>query len=373
MRHACRRRLGGALALRIAATLLLSASAPASATDRIFRNGFEPGITAPAETWTWVPFSNARCGDGSTAGIGVNFTSASDRLLIYLQGGGACWDYATCYLFDTATNFTGGYSELDFEADVADDTGIALPGGFFDRTAAANPFRDYSYVFVPYCTGDTHAGSNVTQLKFLTSTKTAYFVGYANLRAYLDRLSATFTAPGRVVLAGSSAGGFGAVLNWWQAAEAFPGVRTDMIDDSGAVMPNDVLSASALTEQQTQRTVWNLAAAIPPGCSGCATAFDPIYAFDSATFPGSRGALLSYTQDSVLPTFYGISTSSFTTGLFETEAQNTFSTGNLRYFDEAGSGHVLWFSPALTSQTTSVLQFVTKMVEDDPGWSSVGP
>lgn len=355
-----------------ALTYLLAAAPALATTDRIFRSGFDPGITATAETWIWVPFSDAKCGDGSPVGIGVNLTSASDKLLIYLQEGGACWDYATCYLFQTATNF-GGYSESDFAADVADTTYLALPGGFFDRSAAANPFKDWNWVFVPYCTGDTHSGSNVTQLKFLSTTKTAYFVGYANMSRFLYRLGATFPSASRVVLAGSSAGGFGAVVNWWQTAEAFPGVRVDMIDDSGAVMPNDVLSSSAMAEQQTQRTVWNLAATTPPGCSDCATALDAIYDFDSAAFPDSRGALLSYEQDSVLPSFYGISTSSFTAGLTETETQLFDPTANLRYFDASASGHVLWFSPSLTTKTTSVLRFVTMMVEDDPGWSSVSP
>ena len=364
--------MGNIRFLRILAVPAVLAASQALATDRIFRSGFDPGITAPAESWTWIPFPDSHCGDGSTVGIGINLTSASDRVLIYLQEGGACWDYSTCYLFQTATNFTG-YSELDFEADVADTTYLALPHGFFDRTEPTNPFKDYSWVFVPYCTGDTHAGNNVTQLTFLGSKKTAWFVGYANMGAYLYRLSATFPAPGRIVLAGSSAGGFGAVVNWWQTAEAFPGVRVDMVDDSGAIMPNDVLSSSAMSEQQTQRTVWNLAASTPPGCSSCATAFDAIYDFDATAFPGSRGALLSYQQDSVLPAFYNISTSSFTTGLTETETQLFDPTANLRYFDAGGSGHVLWFSPSLTTNTVSVLQFVTMMVDDDPGWNSVTP
>ncbi len=31
----------------------------------------------------------------------------------------------------------------------------------FDRGDGDNPFADASYVFVPYCTGDLHAGSRV--------------------------------------------------------------------------------------------------------------------------------------------------------------------------------------------------------------------
>jgi hypothetical protein len=353
--------------LGFTALLLIAAAArPASASpDRVFWNDFEPAISADAETWTWIPFDDAKCGDGSSVGLGVNLSSMSDRVLIYLVGGGACWTQSNCYgFFQTATNFSG-YSASDFAADAADASYLAKPGGFFDRTAAANPFRDYSYVFVPYCTGDVHAGDNVVSY----GTHTAYHVGFRNMTAYLKRLADTFPQAGRIVLAGSSAGGMGATINWWQTQQAFPSVRVDMINDSGAVMPEDVLP-SPNTEEQQWRTQWNLAATLPPGCSACATSFDVIFAFYASEFPASRGALLSYTQDGVLPFFYGISTSKFTQGLGELEAQQLAPTTTLKYFNKAGSGHELWFAPSLTTNSVTVQQFVTQMVTDDLNWTS---
>ena len=53
-------------------------------------------ITAPAKTWTWVNFPDAVCDDGSPTGIGVSLNPASKDILIFLQGGGACWDYDSC-------------------------------------------------------------------------------------------------------------------------------------------------------------------------------------------------------------------------------------------------------------------------------------
>jgi len=346
--------------------LLATLVAPlASASpDRVFWNDFEPAISAAAETWTWIPFDDAKCGDGSSVGLGVNLSSVSDRVLIYLEGGGACWSALTCYFFQTATNF-GGYSASDFAAEAADTTYLAKPGGFFDRTAAANPFKDYSYVYVPYCTGDAHAGDNIVNY----GTGTAYHVGFRNMTAFLKRLADTFPQASRIVLVGSSAGGLGATINWWQTQQAFPNVRVDMINDSGAVMPEDVMP-SPNTEEQQWRTQWNLAATLPPGCGACATSFDVIFAFYANEFHASRGALLSYTQDSVLPLFYGISTSKFTQGLGELEAQQFAPTTTLKYCNEAGSGHELWFTPALTTNSVTVQQFVTRMVTDDLNWTS---
>jgi hypothetical protein len=339
-----------------------------AAMDRISWNGFEDPIAVPTETWTWVDFPNAHCGNGSATGVGINPTTLSDRVLIYLEGGGACWDALTCYFLHAATNFTSGYGAAQFGVDVADTGALAQPGGFFDRSAAANPFKDYSYVYVPYCTGDAHAGSNVVALL----GGTAHFVGFRNISAYLERLAVTFPAAGRIILAGSSAGGLGATLNWWQTQNAFPETRVDMINDSGAIMPEDVLPQPNATEQ-TQRTNWNLAATLPPGCTACATAFDVILSFYTDVFPDNRGALLTYNPDSVLPAFYGISSSKFSQGLGELETEQFDPTTNLHYFQTGNSGHELWFAPTTIVNGTSVQAFVTQMVTDDANWTSVKP
>ena len=72
----------------------------------------------------------------------------------------------------------------------------------------------------------------------------------------------------------------------------------------------------------------------------------------------------------MLPLFYGISTSKFTQGLGELEAQQFAPTTTLKYFNEAGSGHELWFTPSLTTNNVTVQQFVTRMVTDDLNWTS---
>src|SRR5438270_13395269 len=58
-------------------------------------------ITAPAGTWTWVDFPDSSCDDGSPTGIGVNRSDAGTNLVVYLEGGGACWDSNTCFAFNS--------------------------------------------------------------------------------------------------------------------------------------------------------------------------------------------------------------------------------------------------------------------------------
>jgi hypothetical protein len=318
-------------------------------------------IDAPDEEWTWIPFDNAFCGDGSTTGIGVNLTKKSSRVLLYLEGGGACWSDLTCNTLKTASNFTTGFSETNFKNTASN----SLSKSFFDRNAADNPFKDYSIVYVPYCTGDIHAGDNTV----MYGGKPAKHSGYKNVSAYLERVVPTFPNADRVILSGVSAGGFGAALNWWQTQEAFGKIRVDMLDDSGTPMPPSIPIAS----EAEWRKQWNLAATFPPGCTECATRIDGILGFYAKIYPDHRGALMSYTKDSVLPTFFGITQDKFAMGL-EEQATTQFNTSqNLRYFIYTGTGHVLWSNPNLTTQGVTMREFVTKMVTDDPTWNSVHP
>ncbi len=322
-------------------------------------SGFTLGtaITAADQTWTWVPFSDALCANGAATGLAVNLSSKSSRVLIYLEGGGACWNALTCYTLMTAANFTTGYGESDFTAESTDASYLAEPGGFFDRTAAANPFKDYSYVYVPYCTGDIFAGNNVAQY----GSMSAMHVGFKNVTAYLQRLVPTFPSADRVYLAGSSAGGFGAVYNWWQAQKAFGAVRVDVIDDSGTFMPADI-TALGNGAGPTQAVSWNLAATLPPGCTGCSSGLDALYPYYAAAFPNQDLALLSYAQDSTLPSFDGITEAQFQTGLGEITSKDFDPNPGLRYFEAAGPGHVLFFNPTLSTKTITLQSWLWKQM-----------
>jgi hypothetical protein len=38
--------------------------------------------------------------------------------------------------------------------------------GIFDRSNSRNPVRDWSMLFMPYCTGEVHSGSNTAHHRF---------------------------------------------------------------------------------------------------------------------------------------------------------------------------------------------------------------
>jgi hypothetical protein len=252
-------------------------------------------LDVPPLAWAFVALPQTRCANGSSTGVAVNWSPTSDELLVYFVGGGACWNLATCGL-GTSANVRRGYGAQDFAAD-------GLRGwAMFDRQEARNPFRAMSHVVVPYCTADVHAGTRVTTYDGLV---TIHHAGARNVDALVPHLAATFGAVRRVVLVGSSAGGFGAQLNAPKFAAAFPASELVVLADSAQL----VNPAGGLVSQWV--SAWGVS--VPPACQGCATDFPRYLDFLLTSSPGVRVGLLASTRDATLTPFfnYGVDVQAF--------------------------------------------------------------
>ena len=62
-------------------------------------------------------------------------------------------------------------------------------GGILDFDDARNPLADYSWIYVPYCTGDVHIGDATTAY---APELTVQHKGAVNAAAALDYLATTF-------------------------------------------------------------------------------------------------------------------------------------------------------------------------------------
>ncbi len=275
------------------ATTTTSGATTSASTSTGAGGGNETGpIVAPDNAWTYVPFSGAVCMNGTSTGIGINKTSASKNLVIFMQGGNACFNAASC----SVTAHKNGYGPADFDTEKAqlDST------PFFDRTSAANPLKDYNYVYIPYCTGDLHFGDNDT----MVGGKARTFHGYNNVLLYLQRIVATYPDATNVILSGVSAGGFGSALNYDQVSKAFPTLHVTLIDDSGPPM---IEPAVAVCLQKHFYDTWGFAKSMPAGCAGCKPAngafLKPFVDYITSTYTSSRLGLISSTQDGTISQF----------------------------------------------------------------------
>jgi hypothetical protein len=315
------------------------------------------GLTAG--TWTWVPFPQAFCRDGSFTGVGVNLGTAN-RLVIFLEGGGACFNGATC----AGNPPSFGSADLQSRAaSTMDEIGLGV--GILDRTRPANPVKDWTFVYVPYCTGDLHAGNNVATAGDAGGSP-QHFVGYANMGVYLDRLVPTFPSVTQVLLTGISAGGFGAAFNYAQVARAFGSAPVTLLDDSGPFM-QDPYFASCL--QNELRALWGLDGTVLADCgSGCATpgsVFLDAVEHLTALYPKVAFGLADSTDDATITTFYGWGMSSctgtgplteatFTAGLLDIRAQLA-SQPNFGEFVFAGADHTTIQSAAFYTRVSGAV------------------
>jgi len=291
-------------------------------------------ISADPMTWKRFDIAGTRCIDGTTAGFSVNYNPTATKLVIYLEGGGACFNSYCESLFTRGPNEPGG-------------------GGIFDRTNAANPLRDWTWVYVPYCSGDVYGGQADTML----AGKMRQFYGYSNHTAFLERIVQSFDVD-QVLLTGSSAGGFGAAVNYAQTQRAYGSVPVALIDDSGPPLSADVFPPCL---QTLWRTVWGfdktLLAECGSDCSDSSKFIADLFDHVRTEFPDMRGGLFSSVADQTIRAFAGygwsggynmckdiptaVTASVYTQGL--TDLRSRVMTGGASFgtFYVAGSGHTI--------------------------------
>lgn len=174
--------------------------------------------------WTRIePGGDTRCGLGSPYSFFYREGKHAARLVVYFQGGGACWDWVSCSgLFDTTV-----------EADE-----LSTYRGIFDRKHPDNPFRDDSIVVVPYCTGDVHVGDASRRYGAEPSRRPVEHRGASNAAAALEWIAGRLT-PRTVVVTGTSAGSYGALFHAPAIARLFPDARIVVLGDSGVPLLTD--------------------------------------------------------------------------------------------------------------------------------------
>ncbi len=248
------------------------------------------------EVWTWVTVDGTRCGQNpNPTGLVVNKAGDDpDALLIFVTGGGACWNQLTCESGILA-GYIDGFGPPDWaeiEAS-AEDVGHF---GYFDRHVAANPFRNYDMVFVPYCTGDMHTGDTVVTY---ADGHPMYHVGYRNYGIFLNRIVGAFAGVGHVLLAGGSAGGYGAIWNYDRTQSAFGATPVYMYADSAVPFGPDTMTDRL---QQLWLQAWKHNRTVPPACGDACSdgRFDSVFRFDLERYPAGRFALDSSVGDSVV-------------------------------------------------------------------------
>jgi Pectinacetylesterase len=185
-----------------------------------------PGPAAASEWERIVPGGDCECADGSEFYF---FERRADptKVVLFLEGGGACWDPETCaFTTEDSTTYTWNATNED----------RAFRGGIFNRANPDNPFADFTFIFVPYCTGDVHLG-NVT--REYSPELTVEHNGFVNGTTALTYLVENYPDATQVVVAGASAGSVAAPVYGGLVADLLPDAQVTVVADGSGAYPND--------------------------------------------------------------------------------------------------------------------------------------
>lgn len=275
---------------------------------------------------------------------------ASNNVLFYLQGGGACWSAESC-----------------LDAKTASDTAVRDPEtGILDASQPNNPFKDWNLVFVSYCDGSVFSGDNVLQYRDVTT----YHHGLENLGAAVTTMQRTFPTPDKVFVAGSSAGGYGVLVAMLMVKLTFPDRSNWVLSDSGPGIQN--LNETTIMPQRDQN--WPFPPHIlPASCTNCAQQPAYLYEWAISRDPNLRVGLFSALQDVVIRSFLLLDGPAYEALLLQV-TNDIASRVGARYhrFFIAGPRHTVLLDPAfyiLSLNGITMAEWMGAMVNNnDAGW-----
>ena len=171
-----------------------------------------PKLTGEPELGKWyeVAVEGTQSSDDSEW-HGIFKKGTENKVVVYFFGGGVSITPETSEGGNKfyATNMTG----QDFVAQ-----------GGIGSNAENNPFKDWSFLVVPYATGDFHSGTGVYDGK-----KTVYHTGYSNYAAFVEQIKPYVGNPDTLLVTGFSAGGFGSSLLANDVIDRFPSAKNSTV------------------------------------------------------------------------------------------------------------------------------------------------
>ena len=283
--------------------------------------------------------------------------------------------------------------------------------GIFDFTNAKNPFKDWYVVYLPYCTGDLFWGAADTSYNGVT----IQHHGFVNFMAVLEWVQKNFRLPQEVFVAGSSAGGYGAILDYPYIRDAFPLTRVYVLGDAANGVTGDDFIIKAKDKWNIQYPAWilpgditdyniqdiytNIAAEYPlMKLAQYTTAFDqtqfsfyylqlhePPFDYPTGTLhPFTPGSIPIVEEPSQYPSspplpsmdnlhlwYLGVAAPPIWHSKMITYTLETAATApNYRYYIGAGYDHTILTSPKFYTETSagvSFAQWVKSMVDNPFG------
>ncbi len=320
----------------------------------------------------------------------------SNNLVIFFEDGGACWDSMNCLYAHT-------YSEDVRKVQLASGSGPKAAGsGIFDTRNSENPFKDWYFVYIPYCTGDIHTGTRDTEyadhqgLYGDTESKiTIRHRGAVNVKVVLKWVKENFKFPNKILVTGSSAGAYGIISHFPEIAKAYPFSQTYLLSDAGSgVTPAETLE---IDDEKWAPIIPRLRGFY--GKSYADISIDDWFTTTANAFPRSKFSQYTTNFDQTQIFFYNImlhneegqpnilnpaqwSAFDFVTvgddwhnQMMENSRRAAKNAPNYRYYIADGTTHMINIYPLFYEEDTAGIAFVDwieAMLDDTPdAWKNV--
>lgn len=250
---------------------------------------------------------------------------SSDELVIFLQGGGACWE-DFCSAFETTNSLP--------------------PSGVLNPDLEGNPVADWDVLYLPYCDGSLFAGDvdrvlpNSILVEDGPDESMGYQRGLQNLTAALDIGLVEFPNPSRILLTGVSGGAFGTINALPLVRYYYPETEILVFNDSGVGVAKD---GDPDFINETLLDGWNALSLVPESCTDCTSNGHAtrLIEWQLAADDNFTLSALSFSADSVISfTFLMVNPADFTTWLLaETERTTMLFEDRYKRFIPEGSAH----------------------------------
>ena len=311
----------------------------------------------------WDGYSYAKteyqCVLGGHYGLLVHAGTEADKTVIWLQPGEECWpEHPNCGKSDKT------YTDAEALAHIA----AGADGGPFGPTSADpdNPVARWNYIYVPTCDGSFHFGDAAADYD-KDGVPDHFHNGLRQTSAAVSLMKKLFPNSRKILIAGSSNGGYGTFGATPIVRLAFPEARLYVMDDSGPGLFRP--EAPALWPVLIK--TWNLSPMLPPDCQKCQNQL--IYLFDWMLDhdPNLKIGLFTSYQDAVVSQVVGMSGTeneqllrTITTQIHH-DHPNTFK----RYFIQGDSHCIADFYNQVNGVT--VWKWLDAFVNNRTGWDDI--
>ncbi len=328
-------------------------------------NGLKPGCSGCPSCISDEFYFFAKGGKGKRA----------NNLIIFFQGGGACWHSNNCI-------YPSSYTYCPQILEEVED--LEAFEGIFDMDNPKNPFKKWSFVFIPYCTGDIHWGAYDKEYDdvYGGGKVTIKHRGFVNFQAVLEWIAGNFNCPRKIFVTGSSAGSYGALNAFPYIKETFPQSKAYLLGDAGNGVIEEGFQNDYVNNWNPQYPKW----IFDPGeWSLVESNIAEMYSMIGASYPHSKIAQYTTAWDETQAFFFNVMLNIESPSVWENlfpvwcywheqmleHAYFTEDAPNYRYYIAAGTDHTILRSEKFYEEESAGIPFKkwVKAMVKNPLWS----